>query len=243
MIIRPKSLLGLKYVEITRGESDDGYAAGRHRARLGVAAAAGRVRRARSTRSTAKTREGIRDSTLGFGTALAGRGESINTAIAAFRPLLTDLEPVARYLADPETDLTGFIRALGQSAAEVAPVADAQAQLFVGAARTFGALAEVARPFIQDTIAEGPETLDTAVESFRVQRPFLREHRRALMADLRPGVNALRRRGARPLGRPATSARPVLRRTPAFDRRLEDLLISLEDFAHGRRGARAASPT
>ena len=189
VIIRPKSLLGLKYVEITRGDSEEGYKAG---ATVPVSASKPPQVEFDELVDTfdKKTREGIRDSTLGFGTALAGRGESINTAIAALRPLLTDLEPVARYLADPKTDLTGFIRGLGQAGAEVAPVADSQAQLFVNAASTFGSLAEVARPFIQDTIAEGPATLDAAVESFRIQRPFL-ENSERLMADLRPGVNAL----------------------------------------------------
>ncbi len=228
VIVRPKSLLGLKYVEITRGDSEEGYAAG---ATVPVSASKPPQVEFDELIDTfdEKTREGIRDSTLGFGTALAGRGESINTAIAAFRPLLTDLEPVARYLADPKTDLTGFIRGLGQAGAEVAPVADSQAQLFVNAASTFGSLAEVARPFIQDTIAEGPATLDAAVESFRIQRPFL-ENSERLMAELRPGVNALAD-AAPDLSEALEIGTPVLRRTPAFDRRLEDLLISLEDFA------------
>ncbi len=228
VVIRPKSLLGLKYVEITRGESDEGYTAGDT-----VPASASRPAEVEFDELIdtfdEPTRQGIMDSTLGIGTALAGRGESINTAIGALRPLLRDLLPVARYLRDPETDLTGFIKALGQTAAEVAPVADNQARLFVGAASTFGALAEVARPFIQDTIAEGPATLDTAIESFRVQRPFL-ENTTRLMADLRPGVSSLVD-AAPDLSEALRIGRPVLLRTPAFDRRLEKLLISLQDFA------------
>ena len=45
-MVRPKSLLGLKYVEITRGKSDEGFDDGGDDAAGGVDAAAGRVRRA-----------------------------------------------------------------------------------------------------------------------------------------------------------------------------------------------------
>lgn len=228
IVIRPKSLLGLKYLEITRGESEDGYTAGDT-----VPASASRPAEVEFDELIdtfdAPTRAGIAASTTGIGTALSGRGESINTAIGALRPLVTDLLPVARYLGEPETGLTGFIRGLGQAAAEVAPVADSQASLFVNLSSTFGSLAEVARPFIQDTIAEGPETLDVAVESFRTQRPFLR-NTAGLMRELRPGVDSLVD-AAPSLSEALRIGRPTLERTPAFARRLEDLLVSLEDFA------------
>jgi virulence factor Mce-like protein len=228
VVIRPKSLLGLKYLEITRGTSDEGFTAGDT-----VPVSASRPPEVEFDELTdtfdEATRLGIEGSTIGIGTALAGRGESLNTAIGAFRPLLRDLLPVARYLRNPKTGLTNFIQALAQSAAEVAPVAEAQADLFVVASSTFGALAEVARPYIQDTIAEGPATLDTAIASFKVQQPFLR-HSANLMAELRPGVNALVN-AAPDLSDALRIGRPVLLRTPAFNSRLEDLLISLEDFA------------
>ena len=40
------------------------------------------------------------------------------------------LEPVTRNLSSPETNLAGFIEALSATAAEVAPVAEVQAQMF-----------------------------------------------------------------------------------------------------------------
>ena len=58
--------------------------------------------------------------------------------------------------------LAGFFRALEATAAEVAPVAETQAHLFVVLDTTFGALASVSRPFIQETITETPPTLDVA---------------------------------------------------------------------------------
>ena len=228
VVIRPKSLLGLKYVEITRGTSKEGYEAGST-----VPASASRPAEVEFDELIdtfdAPTRKAIGDNTLAFGTALAGRGESLNTAIGAFRPLLTDLYPVARYLRQPKTALVPFVKALGRTAHVVAPASEEQADLFKQLDTTFGALGDVARPFIQNTIAEGPATLDTSIRSFRVQRPFL-ENSSRLMADLRPGVRALRL-AAPDLSDALRIGRPVLLRTPALDNRLEKLLVSLKNFA------------
>ncbi len=75
---------------------------------------------------------------------------SLNEAIAELRPLLNDLQPVARNLASPRTQLDRFFKGLGAAAAEVAPVAEEQAALFGNLDATFTALAGVARPFLQD---------------------------------------------------------------------------------------------
>ena len=56
------------------------------------------------------TRAAAAENTTGFGDAFAGRGESINTAIGAFRPLLRDIVPVAQNLAAPETNLRRFFQ-------------------------------------------------------------------------------------------------------------------------------------
>ena len=84
-----------------------------------------------------ETRVAIGANTTGFGDAFAGRGESINTAIGAFRPLLRDIVPVAQNLASPETNLRRFFGELGDAAAIVAPAAEAQAELFVNLDTTF----------------------------------------------------------------------------------------------------------
>ena len=176
----------------------------------------------------APTREAIARNTVGFGTAFAGRGGSLNTAIAALRPLVTDLGPVARTLASPETGLDRFVEALARTAAEVAPVAEQQVELFAGGERTFRAFADESEA-LQDAIAEGPPTLDTAIESFPRQRPFL-EHTTRLFAELRPGVRALG--GAAPdLAAAFRIGQGTLQRAIPFNRRLEDVLVSLQDFS------------
>ena len=91
----------------------------------------------------AQTREASARNLDYFSGALAGRGLDLNEAIRGLDPLLRNLIPVARNLADPRTQLSGFVRGLAQAAAEVAPVAEQQASLFRNLDTTFGALSEV----------------------------------------------------------------------------------------------------
>ena len=130
ILIRPRSALGLKYVEITRGTSDEGWADG------------DTIPLAQATPDPVEfddftnmfddaTRDASQTNLKEFGDALAGRGASINQAIGAFKPLLEDIIPVARNLSDPETDLTRLIVELSDAARIVAPAAEQQAQLFV----------------------------------------------------------------------------------------------------------------
>ncbi len=138
-----------------------------------------------------KTRAASQANLEGFGTAFAGRGESINTAIGAFRPLLTDIVPVMQNLSKPSTGLGTFIQELSDTAAIVAPAAETQASLFRNLDATMAALREVARPYIQDSIEGGKPALDAGIESLPRQRPFL-ANTEGLMRELRPGIRALR---------------------------------------------------
>ena len=61
-----------------------------------------------------------------------------------------------RTLSDAQTKLGRFVTALGRTARIVAPVATTQSELFTNLDTTFGALARVARPFLQDSISGGP---------------------------------------------------------------------------------------
>src|SRR5215218_6993392 len=159
VLIRSRSALGLKYVELKRGTSDQGFDDG------------ATIPLANATPTPVEfdeftnmfdddTRAAAQANLRGFGDAFAGRGASLNQAIGALAPLLEDIIPVARNLSSRETNLRRFVSELADAARTVAPVAETQAQLFVNLDRTFAALRAV-RPFIQESIAEGPETLDT----------------------------------------------------------------------------------
>jgi virulence factor Mce-like protein len=228
VLVRSRSALGLKYVQLTRGRQSGGYQDG-DTIPLRAATPAPVEFDEFLNMFNDETRKAAEANTTGFGDAFAGRGESINTAIGAFRPLLRDIIPVARNLASPQTNIKRFIAELSDAAAIVAPAAETQAQLFVNINTTFAALRRVARPFIQESISEGPATLDTAIAELPRQRPFLlnTEH---LFAELRPGARALR--GAAPvLADTLEVGTPTLRRSVAFNKRLEPLLRELQDFS------------
>ena len=241
LIIRPRSALGLKYVEITRGGDDEGFDDG---ATIPLAAATPAPVEFDEVLSMFddETREAAAANTTGFGDAFAGRGESINTAIGAFRPLLRNIIPVAQNLSSPDTNLRRFVGKLADAAAIVAPAAETQAELFVNLDTTFAALREVARPYIQDSISGGRPALDAAIRSFPIQRPFLR-NTEGLFRELRPGARALRT-SAPTIADALVEGTRVLPRTPPFNRRLLSLLEELQTFAEDPmvpRGLRATT--
>jgi virulence factor Mce-like protein len=227
VVVRAKSALGLKYLEINRTDSSNGYPEG---STLPLKAANPHPVEYDQVLSmfNAPTRTAVRQNLVEFGAVLAGRGPQINAAIGQLRPLLRRLEPVARNLASSKTGLARFFREAGNAAAEVAPVAQTQAHMFVALDTTFGALASVARPFIQDTITETPPTFDTLIRTSPRISTFLR-HNAALFADLRPGVHALNENSPQIAAALETGAR-VLPDTPSLNAQLAPTAQSLERF-------------
>jgi ABC-type transporter Mla subunit MlaD len=228
ILVRSRSALGLKYVEITPGDAGRGFRAG---ATIPLANATPEPVEIDQVLNTfdLRTRIGIRRSLTGFGNGLAGRGPDLNTAIALLPPLLTNLEPVARNLSDPRTQLVRFFPSLERAARIVAPVADVQAALFENLDTTFTALSVVARPFIQETITKSPPTLEQATRDLPIQRAFL-ANATALSVDLRPGVRVLP--STLPVLADALEVGAVtLARTPALNQRLANTFVALEHFA------------
>src|SRR5215216_8178450 len=118
LLVRPRSAIGLKYIEITPGPetaSDKGLKAG---STIPISQAKPAVVELDDVLNmfSDRARVGSRNSLDGYGGGLAGRGQDLNTAIGAFVPLLRDLEPVARNLSDPDTRLDRFFRALADTA-------------------------------------------------------------------------------------------------------------------------------
>jgi len=130
VIVRAQSSLGLKYLEIDRSHNPNGYPEG---STLPLSAAHPRPVEFDQVLSTfnGRTRSAIRQNLVQFGAVLAGRGPQINAALGQLRPLLRRLQPVARNLASSKTGLARFFREAGHAAAEVAPVAQTQAHMFI----------------------------------------------------------------------------------------------------------------
>jgi virulence factor Mce-like protein len=227
VIVRARSALGLKYLEIRPGNSDEGLEAG---SLLPLSAARPEPVELDEVLDTfdSPTRVAIQANLREFGNALAGRGGDINSAIGELRPLVERLVPVARNLASPRTRLDRFFPALAQAAAEAAPVAARQGHMFVVLDQTFGALASVARPSIQETITEGPPTEDALIETGPRIRGFL-ANSTGLFRDLRPGARALAA-NAPALEAAAIAGAETLPGAPAFNRRIPPVAAALRGF-------------
>ena len=228
LLVRPRSALGLKYVELRPGSGRAGF---RNGATIPISQARPEVVEIDDLFNMfdEKARAGSRNSLDGYGEGLAGRGQDLNLALAELRPLLEDLEPVARNLADPETRLDRFFRELGDAAAEAAPVAETQADLFANLDTTFTALSSVARPYLQETISEGPLTEAVGIRDFPRQRPFLRNNA-ALFRELRPGVARLPAL-APVLADAFEAGTEVLPKTPPVNEQLADVFEELAEFS------------
>lgn len=227
VVVRSRSALGLKYLELRRGTSDQGFPAGSTLPRTAAQPEPVEIDEVFNMFDE-PTRDAIQANLLEFGNALAGRGVSLNNAIGELRPLVERLEPVMRNLAEPDTGLARFVSALAATAEEAAPVAEIQGQLFVDLDTTFRAFADVARPFIQETISRSPETEDVAIDTLPRIRPFL-ANTAVLFGELRPGFHAFA-----PVSKEAAQAVSLgvkaLRLAPAFNAQLDPTAQSLLDL-------------
>jgi ABC-type transporter Mla subunit MlaD len=187
--VRPKSPLGLKYLQITPGTSKVGLKAGETIPVRFATPEPGDIDKFFDM-FNAPTRKAVQRNLAGFGNALAGRGPQLNEAIGALRGLVEQGEPAAANLAAPSTNFAGFFTALEALSATVAPVAEQQASMFVALDQTFAAFAHVSRPYIQETIEKSPPTLDTVNAGLPKINPFLHDTARFFTA-LKPGAKAL----------------------------------------------------
>jgi phospholipid/cholesterol/gamma-HCH transport system substrate-binding protein len=223
--VRPRSALGLKYIELQPGTGKATYQTGDT---IPVKQASEPLE-FEDLFSTfdADTRPHLQNATEGFGDSFAGRGQSINRAIEALNPFFRSLTPVMRNLADPDTELDQFFLQIGRASAQAAPVARTQALLFTDMADTFAAIS-ASPTALQDTIEKAEPTMATSIASFRVQRPFLTDFT-DLSHRLRPAVAEL------PRSLPAINSAfkvgtPVLPRTVELNENLEKALGEAEDL-------------
>ena len=223
--IRPRSVLGLKYVELRRGRAKEKFQDGDT---LPVSQTSLPVDLDRLYGIFDRpTRRATRENLRYYGDTFATRGASINEAIANAPRFLRHLEPVMRNLADPETRLDRFFGELGDAARVVAPVADRYSHSFTAGADTFEAWSRYPDR-LQQTIANSWRSMDAGIRSFPVQRPFLRDFAR-LSRSLKRATDELPY--ALPRITPALRiGTPVLRRAPRVNEELRRTLRSLQEL-------------
>lgn len=224
--IQPRSVLGLKFLDLHKGTSRRDFPDG---ATMPIGQTNVPVQFDDVFKMfDAKTRGALQTDLAGFGDTLASRGSALNDTIASLPPLLGYLEPVARYLADPHTELTRFLVGLNSFMGAVAPVAQINAQLFGKMATTFAAIDRNPAD-LKATIAESPSTLQTSTRSLIVQQPFLTDLT-TLGHNLTPATHSLE--VALPILNPALEqGTQVLGRTPALNSRLQGTMNALRALA------------
>ena len=224
--IRPRSALGLKYVELMRGKSARALPDGAVIATR--AAAVGPELDDFFAIFDERTRENVERNLDYFGTALAGRGAALNRTLDAAPELLGDLPPVTRTLAKPDTGLERLLTETGDLTRVLAPLSDTFAQGFTGMADTFDALSRDPQA-LRETIERSPATLDAGIAALPETRPLLR--RLAAISDEVRGTAGELRASLPAVNRALAAGTPVLKRLPAFTDDLRGSLRALRALA------------
>jgi virulence factor Mce-like protein len=233
--IRPRSALGLKYVELQRGDAADTLPDG-STIRAGSEALAPELQEFFNVFDD-KTRDNVQKNLYGYGNGLAYRGAAINRAIESFPRFFSAVPPVMEVLGSREADIERFFDELGDAARVTAPVVGEMADGFRAGADTFDALSRDPQA-LKDTIAESPETLSVGTRSLRAQRPLLTSLV-AVSGDLQ-GAAAQLRRSAPTITAALRSGVGPLKQLPQLNRRL-DTAFGAVSFLGSSPGANMAA--
>lgn len=224
VLIRARSLLGLKYVELTRGKDKRTFAWGSRVPLKNATPDPVEIDQLLNTFDD-RTRTGISQFVTAFGDILAGRGAVIAQLIDDAEPLARNLVPVAKVLADRDNGFVALLDSISRFTGELAAAGDATGGLFRGLNGTAAGIADADAAF--------DETLRTAPEAFQATAQALQTTR----ANLAPQVNFARRlrpsianiaRGAGDLAGATSAANRALADTPRFARDFGALLTQLD---------------
>jgi virulence factor Mce-like protein len=220
--VRPASVLGATYVELTLGES-----------KLKIPER-GTLPLSRTSHTVElvdlfgifdrSLRRNFRGAVRGLAEGVDGRGRALNSMIGSLSGVMPPLTRVARSLAAPTTRLSAFLHAYASSADAFAPVSTDLARLVSGGASTFDALAQE-RAALAATIESAPPSERAATVALERLRPGL-DGLATLMADLRPAGQLLPGTLSR-LNRTLVAGVRPLRRLPRFSGHLQAALSAL----------------
>lgn len=224
--VRPASVLGLTYVDLTLGH------------RLQTVAPGGTLPLSAARSSSDLTdlfqvfnkaagggfQRGVTE--LAYG--LAGRGTALNDSITATARLLPPLTDVMITLASPATSLSPFLSAYASAARAFAPVSPQLADLVSYAVTTLGAVSRV-RAALGDALEAAPGAESATLAAFRSARPGL-DGLGQLAVELRPAGALLPGALDRANGALTTGA-PALRTLNTFSGPLRRALAALDGLA------------
>jgi virulence factor Mce-like protein len=224
--VRPRSPLGLKYLELKPGTSEEGIEAGTE---MPLEAAQPIVELDEVVNAfDSSSRRALREVLDGIAPGFAGRGADVNLLLEDAPDLLTDAERVMRNVSAPETGLPRLLVSADRLTGELASVAPEGGSALERADTTAGAF-DAAGEALGDAIAETPSTQAVALSALRETRPLLTDAA-ALARDIRPGVRLLPK-AADELDRALDEGVPVLRRAVGLAGGLEDTLTAVAELS------------
>lgn len=224
--VRPRSILGAKFLDLTRGSSRRSIPDGGTLALKNAVEGVG-IDEAFEVFEP-KTRRALQDTVVNLGNGVAGRGGAFNATIGEVAGLIPPLQRTLRTLVDPRTGLGRAVVAADRATAVLAPVAPQIAAILDDGATTLAAL-DAARPALEQTIDATPATLRAGRRAAAIARPVLVDGT-ALFRELRPGVEELPRASIA-LRRALSIGTPVLARVPQLTGRLDTAVGVLDRVA------------
>jgi virulence factor Mce-like protein len=224
--VRPRSLLGAKYLAIFPGRSEREIPAG-GTIPLEQAIPVVEVEDTFDIFGGESARA-LQEATIALGDGLAGRGGALNETFAELRRLLPPAQAVLRTLTAQRTDLGGFVEGAASTAAALEPVAGELASLVGGAATTFEAL-DRSGAALPDTVSELGLTERVGIRATATLRPVLADAA-AIARELRPATRILPR-VSEVAADAVRDATPGLRRLPGLRAPAERALAALDRLA------------
>jgi virulence factor Mce-like protein len=226
-VVQSVSSVGLKYLELEKGSGHSTLKAG---ATIPLAQTREPVNiEELFNMFDKKTRTAIKINSNNFGDGLAGRGLDINNTIHELRPLVIHAAPVLRNLAAPQTGLHQLFVDLDRAAAQTAPVAQQNGELFTDLDTFFTAWAGVTKS-LEEANNDGPASLEQGIYSFPHEARFY-DNLAEFAHLLRPSAADLRT-VAPQLGHAFSVGARNLTAATALNTRLAESAQALEEFAH-----------
>lgn len=223
-LVRARSLLGSKYLELTLGSAGPPLPPG------------GVLPLSQSRREVevdevldefdAPTRRRFTQVIGGLGTGFASRGLDLNASLASLRPLTKSSHIVLADLADPATGLARFLRAYAATASELGAMPENLAGIVRGGADTLAALD---RPQLGEAIELSPGTVASGTDALATLRPVL-ARARAITARVAPAAELLPPTAKR-LAEALRTGLPAVRRARLLGPLLDDAFDQLSGLA------------
>jgi virulence factor Mce-like protein len=224
--VRPASVLGLTYVDLTLGRSHTTISPGGTLPLVQAAPSSDLTDLFQIfNRSAAK---GFQRSVGSIAYGLAGRGTDLNATIGSIAELLPPLTGVMRTLAAPATQFARFLTAYESTVSALAPVTGQFADLVANGATTLDVLAS-ARTALAAAIDAAPDAESATTRAFIAARPAL-DGVAELSAALRPAGEVLTPALKEANLTLSAGVRP-LRELPGFSGQLRTALNSLKGLA------------